>query len=153
MNDKNDDIRARLALPDGREVWRDGQGRYFDAASGEELPGSSTKSKDAQAAARRHLLAAVRDEKQNVDNEYEAWGYIVGAQAVIALAGEGTKSTTAAKFVAQATGMLEEGKEEKKEQDEPKAVLSGSVMGPALAERVIEGVEDVVRERRGGEGV
>lgn len=140
MNDKSDDIRARLTLPDGREVWRDGEGRYFDVTSGERVFEPANKIRDAQAAARRHLVRAVRGENQVVETVFDAWGHLVGAQAKIALGGDGTKSTTAAKFVAKATGMMDVEEEEKDHSG-----LERSFQNDRLA-KMLDAIEDVFED-------
>jgi hypothetical protein len=117
-----DDIKARLRLPDGRLVYRDGQGRHRALGSGQfvpdaeavkaepappeslisasDLPAAHAWSTDA---ARRGLLAAV----DGAETAEEAWARIVAVQAEIALDPEaGARATAAARLVAQAAGML-----------------------------------------------
>jgi hypothetical protein len=124
-----DDLKARLRLPDGRLVYRDGQGRHYALGSGQFVPeaeaagaepappenlfsGSDLPSLHVSQsavpgvftdAARRGLLAAV----EGAETAEEAWARIVAVQAEIALDPEaGARATAAAKMVAQATGML-----------------------------------------------
>ena len=60
-----------------------------------------------QMLAKEYLLAVVQKEGYQVESPVDAWGTLVGVQTKIALdAANGSKATTAAKFVAQATGMI-----------------------------------------------
>ncbi len=137
MKEEKNDLKARLTLAGGRGVWRDGAGQFIDVESGavvsegevEQTAQESPQraSDDAKAASRRHLLAAVKRQRGEVDGLYDAWGYVVGALTEIALEGDGAKSTAAAKFVAQAAGMMEE------EEEEPAGPDSRTVLGRELA--------------------
>lgn len=119
MKEEKNDLKARLILANGREVWWDGEGQFVDVESG--------AADDARSAARRHLVAAVRRQRGEVDGLYDAWGYVVEALTEIALEGDGAKSTAAAKFVAQAAGMMEE------EEEEPAGPDNRTVLGRELA--------------------
>ena len=121
------DLKALITLRDGRTVWRDGRGRYRDAASGRfvsvpmegefaasweaaETP-SPKKGQEggARARAKAHLLRAVRTLGLSADNAEDAWGRLVAVQARIALDEEsGARATAAAKLVAQATGLIDD---------------------------------------------
>ena len=59
----------------------------------------------AQDAARIGLVRAVRDEGLRVRSALEAWGLLVGRQAVRALSGS-PQAVTAVRFVGEATGLL-----------------------------------------------
>lgn len=60
-----------------------------------------------QMLAKQNLLTVVREGGYQVSSPDDAWGKLVGVQTKIALdAANGSKATTAAKFVAQATGMI-----------------------------------------------
>ena len=116
-----------VKLADGRSIWRDENGRYRDER-GRWVKNSETPDKDmteaprllleggsepvtvaAQQAARQHLLKAVQELGYSARDAADAWGRLVGVQAEIAMDGQGgTRATTAAKLVAQATGMLDE---------------------------------------------
>ncbi len=122
------DLRARLTLSDGRRVWRDGRGRYRSVATGRFIKRSeiendqqlalfdsdkhtkpTSPSAEAQQRSQAHMLAAVRAGGHTADTPEDAWGKLVGVQTEIALEAEnGTKATSAAKLVAQATGLLDE---------------------------------------------
>lgn len=168
MKEEKNDLKARLTLGDGREAWRDGEGQFIDVESGAavsageveqtvqegprrasgEAKAASDEAKaasdDARSASRRHLLAAVRRQRGEVDGLYDAWGYVVGALTQIALDGDGAKATAAAKFVAQAAGMMEE------EEEEPVGPDSKTVLGRELALGVLALGE---KGRQDGEGV
>ncbi|MDH5507803.1 MAG: hypothetical protein OEZ02_11345 [Anaerolineae bacterium] len=130
-----DELKARVRLADGRQAWRDGQGRYRDANTGRwiakdevarvglaaqpaaVLPDAPEETaaaeglQAAQARARQHLLQAVVQEGHPAESPADAWGKLVGVQAEIALDKEmGSKATAAAKLVAAATGMLPDGR-------------------------------------------
>lgn len=142
MKEFKDDIRARVILKDGREVWRDGEGQIIDVDSGEILSISGDVNKpasgDSKTSSRRHLMAVVQSQKEAVEDVYDAWGHIVGVQAKIALAGDGAKATAAAKFVAKATGLLDEEENEKQDRD---------VFGKELADEVLAKVRGVLGDR------
>ncbi len=144
MKEEKNDLKARLTLGDGREAWRDGEGQFIDVESGAAVSAGEVEqtaqegpqrasgeakaaSDDARSASRRHLVAAVRRQRGEVDGLYDAWGHVVGALTQIALDGDGAKATAAAKFVAQAAGMMEE------EEEEPAGPDSKTVLGRELA--------------------
>lgn len=122
------ELKALVTLGDGRKAWRDGRGRFREATSGRFIKmtgndsdnlrtekkgtaGSKTKQHvGAKAQAKAHLLQAVRALGLTAENAEDAWGRLVGVQARIALDQEsGARATAAAKLVAQATGLIDEG--------------------------------------------
>ena len=63
----------------------------------------------AQQAARQHMVETVRQLGYPAAGPADAWGKLIGVQAEIAMDGQGgTKATSALKFLAQATGLMEE---------------------------------------------
>lgn len=100
---------------------------------------------EAKERARQHLLQAAQALGLAVDSPEDAWGAVVAVQARIALDAEGgSRSTAAAKLVAQATGVLEASAvEEAAEAD-----------GPLQVELDAEGAEKLLRmlEERREEG-
>lgn len=121
-DEAKDGLKALVTLADGRKAWRDGQGRFRDAASGQfikvEDGGQNALGREgkrsgqpvgARARAKAHLLQAVRALGLSAESAEDAWGRLVGVQAKIALDEEsGARATAAAKLVAQATGLIEE---------------------------------------------
>ena len=110
-----------MVLPNGRRVRREKSGRYRDAASGKWLSREVVEGEalmegegDAPAAverSKRHLLESVQTGGYEAETPEDAWGRLIGVQAEIALDKEqGSKATAAAKLVAQATGMLPDGR-------------------------------------------
>lgn len=127
--DKEAAIKAQwqeITLEDGRRLWRDedgrlrdGRGRWVKPPAKDIVPADKAVQEDAeeeesltlaaQQAARRHMLQAVQQLGYPAQDPADAWGRLVGVQAEIAMDGQGgTKATSAAKFVAQATGLLDE---------------------------------------------
>lgn len=136
------DARAKITLPDGRQVWRDGRGRYRDAQTGkwvarEEieptlpniLPTTAQKktSGGLQSAAERQIIEAVRGMGREADTLEDALGQLVGVQAEIALDKDnGAKATNATRLIGQITGILGKGgkqAEDAEADDQPWFVL------------------------------
>lgn len=150
---KEDEINGQweeITLEDGRTVWRDANGRLRDARGrwvkrsltapvpagrtrNEPVKEEETISLAAQQAARQHMLQAVRQLGYAAEDPADAWGKLVGVQVGIAMDGQGgTKSTSAVKFVADATGLME--LEEEAQQ------LDGLQLniGPEAAQRLLD---------------
>jgi hypothetical protein len=112
-------MEGNVILHDGREVYKDAKGRWRDIDSNRFVREKDVE--DARAgrnkrSSKDYVLKAVREQGFSVGSAEEAFAKIVGVQAEIALEKEGgSKAIQAAKFVAQATGMMEGEKEEEKE--------------------------------------
>ncbi len=147
-----DDARAKIRLEDGREVWRDGAGRYREVGSGrwvaaqvveagmsdwqpEQRPRSGL-SASARAQVRQDLAQAVQQLGLDVSSPEEAYGKLIAVQAQIAMDKEnGARATSAVRLIGQAAGLLEE-EEEAEDADQPWFVL-----GRQLAKEVLGLVE------------
>ncbi|MBN2501241.1 MAG: hypothetical protein JXB38_10715, partial [Anaerolineales bacterium] len=115
-------------------------------------PGKHTQptspSAEAQQRSQAHLLAAVRAGGHTADTPEDAWGKLVGVQTEIALEAEnGTKATSAAKLVAQATGLLEE------EQANPLGPLLEimHLLEGGTAQAVLAEIEKILNEADAGD--
>lgn len=151
-----------ITLEDGRTVWRDGNGRLRDArgrwvkGKSNALVMSEVREVDegteeesaalaAQLAARRHMLQTVRQLGYPAQDPADAWGKLIGVQAEIAMDGQGgTKATSAAKFVAQATGLLDE------EEDSQQMDGLQLNIGPEVAQRLLDILVSIRNELNDG---
>jgi hypothetical protein len=150
-------------LADGCSIWRDENRRYHDergrwvkqadvpVENGDiQLPlfqegENKAITAEAQQAARRHLLKAVQELGYSARDVADAWGRLVGVQTEIAMDGQGgTRATTAAKLVAQATGLLDE--EEGQTMDGLQLDIGEEAAGQLLA------ILAEIREERRGDG-
>ena len=125
-----EEFKAKIRLTDGQAVWCDAQGPFRDVSSGRfisqedleaHLPNAPNPPDAGQHSAaqqaRQQLLAAVRAMGFDVETVEQAWGKLVEVQAELALEKEqGSKATTAARFVGQMTG-LDESEQENRQTD------------------------------------
>lgn len=165
-----DDARAKIQLPDGRQVWRDGSGRYRDVKTGKwvsreeienasALPNTWLPEKDifpanpadapgrANTETEKQIMEAVRGMGREANTLEEAIGHILAVQAEIALEKDnGAKATHAARLIGQITGVLGKGaqKEDTQEEDQPWFVL-----GRELAKQILALVEEEQSHRAG----
>ncbi len=140
------DNRALVTLTDGREVWRDGEGRFRDKSTGQYVTVQEKDLRpalavvpeepappDSREAAREHLLHIVREGGYTASDPADAWGVLVGVQAEIALeAGKGKQAIDAFKLVAQATGLMPA--KPQAEETSPTARLE---LGPDLVRKLL----------------
>lgn len=171
------DARAKIKLADGREVWRDGQGRYRDVNTGKWV--SRLEVETESIAVEQHgklttlppnrwlpekavlqanlasgltietekgIIAAVRRLGLTASTLDEAVGHLLGVQTEIALDKDnGAKSTSAARLITQATGLLGKAAQAGAEpqEDHPHFVL-----GARLAKQLLALVEAELSARQ-----
>jgi len=125
-----DDARAKITLPDGREVWRQIKVYYREVDSGRWI--STQLVEGLIRAGETRILAASNDDLEHIRDR------IVEVQSQIALDKEsGARSTSAARLVLKALHEMQANALDKG-QDPPWFVL-----GRQLAEHILQMVEEV----------
>ena len=174
------DARAKIILADGREIWRDGRGRYRDVHTGKwvarlEVEAQSISIKqDGQltilppnrwlpdrenpqarltaglsAETEKGIIEAVRRMGLRASSLEEAVGHLLAVQAEIALDKEnGAKSTSAARLISQAAGILGKTAQTGPEQHEGQSQF---FLGARLAKQILALVEAELRARQGSD--
>jgi hypothetical protein len=156
---------SEFKLSDGRIVQQSPSGRFRDKHTGKwvskadaeslrldppcglSAPGDPTAQQTASSRdyALEAVEQAVRQQGHEVRSSGEAWGKVIQVQAEIALdKNNASKSTAAAKLLAQATGIMDESEGDKEEQ------APWFVLGRELAREMLGIIQDE-RSRREGE--
>lgn len=171
------EARAKVKLAGGREVWRDGHGRYRDVNTGRwvarlaveaesisleqdrkqtTLPPNRWQPEKQVLQARlspglskeveKEIIAAVRRLGLPASSLDEAVGQLLAVQAEIALDKEnGAKSTSAARLISQAAGILGKAAPSKTEQQEGQPQF---VLGARLAKQILAMAEAELTARQ-----
>jgi hypothetical protein len=135
-----------VKLADGRVARRDERGRWREVETGRFVKKGEVKAGEEQGtsrlATRKSMVDKVRQMGLEAKDDNEAWGQLMGVQTEIALDKEnGSRATAAAKLVAQASGVMEEGQET----EEKDLTLA---LGRELALAVLALVEEELARRR-----
>ena len=133
-------------MADGRVARRDERGRWREVETGRFVKKGEVKAGEEQGtsrlATRKSMVDKVRQMGLEAKDDNEAWGQLMGVQTEIALDKEnGSRATAAAKLVAQASGVMEEGQET----EEKDLTLA---LGRELALAVLALVEEELARRR-----
>ena len=138
----------KTTLPDGRTAKKDKNGRWREAETGEFISGPDTPKEKLPDQVRLNLdqrkktfcefvLQAVQDKGHQVATHQEALGKIIAVQTQIALDPEnGTKATSAARFIIQATGFLDDSDPD----DQPET--ERFLLGKELAGELLQIIEE-----------
>ena len=142
------DARAKITLPDGRQIWRYGNGRYRVIKTGKWIAKEEVEDALAQAssidhnltAAQKQLIETVREMGREADTLDEALAQLLAVQAEIALDKDnGAKATNATRLIGQISGIWDKNaQKEDAQQDDDQPWF---VLGRELAQELLALVE------------